>query len=738
MKTTISRRNFIRVSLIAGAGLVAACQVPARGLTGGAQAGGRDDVFVPNVWIRIAEDDSITVISKHTELGQGTTTSLCMIAAEELEADWSKVNSAIAPVAPEYKNPEMGVMGTGGSTGVKTSWDALRRAGATVRVMLIAAAAETWGVPDSECLAENSTVTHLPSGKQLRYGELLEKAAGMKVPSTPKLKTPDQFKIIGRPILRLDAEDKAHGRIKYGLDMELPEMLTAFVVRPPIIGGKPASVNDKKARSMPGVRHVELLESGVAVAAETYWQAENAAREVKVQWLENHPDLSSEGLMADFAGLINESGVCVREDGRVEKALDQAARRIKAVYELPYQAHACPEPMNCIADVRSDGCDVWAPTQSQEAARDMAARITGLSTSKVRVHTPFVGGGFGRRGSNDFVTEAVTISKAVKAPVKVVWSRDQDLQHDKFRPGSYNLVEAGLDKDGFPLAWVHKSVGQDELSGLIDEAAASVLPQALPSFLKYPIAELVKPLVKRMRVPDSFMSGLVDMSYQIPNIRMEYIKVQTPISTGAWRSVADSRNAFVKESFLDEIAAASGRDPVELRLHLLRDVPKHRAVLELMADKAGWGRKLPEGVFRGVAFHEFHGTPVAMAAELSIETRGKVRVHRMVCAIDCGVAVNPKLVKAQLAGAVAFGLTAALKSKITIKNGRVRETNFTGFPLILYREMPRVDVHIVKSDAPPTGVGEPGVPPVAPAVTNALFMATGKRMRRLPVETALL
>ncbi|MFH1135401.1 MAG: molybdopterin cofactor-binding domain-containing protein [Pseudomonadota bacterium] len=737
--TGLTRRRFIKVSLIAGTGLVVACQVPGRGLTDvGPQIEGRENDFAPNVWIRIAADDTVTVMVKHTELGQGTTTGLSMIVAEELEADWSKLKPVIAPVAPEYKNPEMHVMATGGSTGVKTSWDALRLAGAATRELLLEAAAATWKAPVSECRAENSVVTHVPSHKRLRYGELLEKAAGLEPPSNPKLKSPDQFKIIGRPVARLDAEDKARGKTRYGVDFVMPGLLTASVVRPPMVGGKPMKVNDLAARSMPGVRDVVTLESGVAVVAETYWQAENAARAVKVQWKESHPDLSSEGLMAEWAGLIEEKGVRVRDDGQVDRAMRQAVRRLQAIYELPYQAHACPEPMNCTAHVGPERCEVWAPTQSQEVARDLAARITGLPREAVRLHTPFVGGGFGRRGSNEYVVEAVQISQAVKAPVKVIWSRDQDLQHDRFRPASYNRVEAGLDKDGFPLAWVHKAVGPDELSGLIDEGAPSILPQSLPAALKYPLAKLIAPLAKRFKIPASVMSGAVDMCYRIPNVRIEYIKAQAPIPTGAWRSVADSRNAFVKESFMDEIAAASGKDPVDLRLHLLQDDPRRRKVLELAAEKVGWGGRPPEGLFRGVAFHEFHGTPVAMAAEVSIERQGRVRVHRMVCAVDCGIAVNPRLVKAQITGAVAFGLTAALKSKVHIKNGRVRETGFATFPILLFHEMPRVEVHLVPSAAPPTGVGEPGVPPVAPAVTNALFQATGKRIRTLPVEPAAL
>jgi CO/xanthine dehydrogenase Mo-binding subunit len=730
----MGRRQFIQVGLVAGAGLLVACEAPRVRAAARDHGTGPGKGFAPNAWIRIDPDDTVTVMVKHTELGQGTSTGLCMIVAEELEVDWSRVRFEIAPVAPVYKNPEFGVQATGGSTGVKTSWDTLRTAGAATRELLVSAAAALWNVPTTECRPESGTIVHGPTGKRLRHGELLEKAATMTPPEEVRLKQPGEFRIIGRPYPRLDTSDKARGRTVYGMDLKMDGLLTAAVIHAPMIGGTPASVDDREARSMPGVRDIVILDTGVAAAADSFWQARQAAHALRIQWNGGDADLSSETMAARFADWIGEKGVRVREDGKVERAMEGAARRILSVYTLPYQAHACPEPMNCTAHVLPDRCEVWAPTQAQESAREIAARITALPLRSVRVHTPFVGGGFGRRSMRDFVAEAVRLSMTLKRPVKVIWTREEDMRNDYYRPASYNRLEAGLDRDGYPVAWIHKAVGQSEMNPIIEESGPSILPQWLPSPIRYGLARVIVPLGKRFMGPKGAMSGSVDMAYAIENVRIEYVRAETPVPVGPWRSVGDSRNAFVNESFIDEIAAASGKDPVDLRLRLLRDAPRHRAVLEVAAAKAGWGRRPPEGIFRGVALHAFHGTPVAMVADVSVEKNGRVRVHRVVCGVECGTAVNPRMVEAQIAGGVVFGLTATLKSSVSIKNGRVREANFDDFPILRMRETPRVETHIVKSTAPPNGVGEAGVPPVAPAVANGLFQATGIRIRSLPVN----
>ena len=733
--TELSRRSFIKVSLVGGAGLMVAVHAPVTTASAAPiAAADNSGKLVPNAWIRIDPDDTVTVMVKHTELGQGTTTASCMIVAEELDADWSKMRAEIAPVAAVYKNPDFGVQATGGSTGVKTSWDLLRHAGAATRELLIMAAAGILDKPVSEFSAENSVVTHQPSGKRLRYGELLEKAATLKAPEKPRLKNPDEFKIVGHPYPRLDSLDKAQGKIKYGMDFTLPGMLTAAMIHAPCFGGSPASVDDREARSMPGVKDVVALESGVAVVAQTYWQAKKAADVLKIEWKGGAADLDSDAIMSGFAQRIDEKGKRVRNDGKVDRAMKDAAKRVKAVYELPYQAHACPEPMNCTAHVLPDRCEVWAPTQGQEPAREVAAHASGLSLDAVEVHTPYVGGGFGRRSMQDYVFEAVRLSKTVKAPVKVIWSREEDMRNDHYRPAFYNTIEAGLDSEGYPVAWIHKAVGQSQMDRLLEIMGPSILPPWMPSALRYPLASVIVPIAKRFMGAKESMSGSVDMAYGIENVRIEYVQAELPVPVGPWRSVADSRNAFVIESFMDEIAVESNKDPMELRLRLLKDAPKHRAVLELAAEKAGWGKKPAEGIYQGVAIHAFHGTPVAMVAEVSVENNGAVRVHRMVCAVDCGIAVNPKMVKAQIAGAVMFGLSATLKSSVNIKDGRVQQSNFHDFPILRMDETPEVEVYIVKSEEPPNGIGEPGVPPVAPAVTNALFRATGKRIRKIPVN----
>ena len=732
----LDRRQFIKVSLIAGAGLVVTSYAPAPGRADAVEfrkgAGGG---LIPNAWIRIAPDDTVTVMIKHTELGQGTSTGLCMIAAEELEADWSRMRFEFAPVAKVYKNPDIGVQATGGSTGVKTSWDPLRRAAAATREMLVAAAAEAWAVPPSSCRAENGTVIHEADGMRLRYGELLERAAAVRPPRAPRLKKAADFKIVGQPLPRLDGEDKARGRIRYGMDFTMPGLLTAAVVHAPMLGGRPASVDDGTARTMAGVRAVVTLESAVAVVGDTYWQARKAADSLKVEWKGGTPTLSNESVFRLFEEESGKRGVRLRNDGNVEEAMRKAERQIRAVYELPYQAHACPEPMNCAARVTPRACDVWAPTQSQEPARDLAARITGLPLRAVHVHTPFVGGGFGRRGMLDVIGEAIMVSRAVKAPVKVIWSREEDIRNDFFRPSTYNVVEAGLDKDGYPVAWIHKAVGQNEMDILVEMAGASILPEWLPSSVRHGVAALIVPFAKRFMGPEAAVSGSADMAYAIEHVRVEYVKVETPVPVGPWRSVGDGRNAFVKESFMDEIAVASRRDPVDLRMKLLGHAKKESNVLEMAATKAGWGGSSAGGIAQGVALHTYHGTPVAMVAEVSVEKGGAFRVHRVVCAVDCGTAVNPRTVTSQLVGALFFGLTA-VKSSLRLRDGRVQQSNFNDFPVLRMDEVPRVEVHLVKSAAPPNSVGEVGVPPIAPAVTNALFRATGKRIRRLPVDRA--
>ena len=737
-RTGISRRNFLKVSFATGAGLAIGFRMSGRNGNADAAEPSRltgDNVLEPNAWIRVHPDSSVTIMVNHSEMGQGITTALSMIVAEELEADWSKIRAEIAPAADVYKNPAFGIQATGGSTSVETSWDTLREAGAATRELLISAAADIWQVPSSDCIAKNGVVEHQASDKKAAFGELLEKAAAMKIPDDIQLKSPGKFSLIGRPIPRLDSDAKARGKAIYGTDIQLPGMLNAAIVHAPILGAKIISVDDSSAKSLPGVRHTVRLDSGVAVVADTFWQAKSAAELLDIVW--DNADRSSIGtraIMSRWESLIQSEGEVVRDDGDAVGNLKSASRRLSGTYSLPYQAHACPEPMNCTADVKADRCEIWAPTQAQGVAQDVAANICNLSLDNVKVHTTYLGGGFGRRGLSDFVGEAVQISKTVNAPVKLIWTREEDMRNDFYRPASHNILHASLDDDGLPLAWIHRAVGSVEFEALMGEAGPAFLPAWLPRGFKNWTGNTIARLILKAQGSEDAMGGSATMVYGIPHIRVEHIKDNPGVPVGFWRSVADSRNGFVVESFMDEIADASGLDPVDLRMRLLKDAPRHRRVVQLAAEKSGWGRPNSSGIFQGIALHAFHDTPVAMVSDVSVDSDGRINVHRVVCAVDCGTVINPRIVEAQLIGGVVFGLTATLKGSITVEKGRVQQTNFDEFPLLRMDEMPKVEVYTADSNRPPTGIGEVGVPPVSPAVTNAVFSATGKRIRSLPVN----
>ncbi|MFH1114691.1 MAG: molybdopterin cofactor-binding domain-containing protein, partial [Pseudomonadota bacterium] len=570
--------------------------------------------------------------------------------------------------------------------------------------------------------------------RSLRYGELVDAAAGMPIPDNVRLKKPKDFTIIGKPIGRLDSRAKTMGTAVFGMDVKVEGMLTAAVVHPPTLGGRLKSFDSSRAKSMTGIRHIVSISSGVAVVADKFWQARKAVESLKIEW-DKGPlaDLSSKKISARWKGMAGEPGEEIRHDGNVDAAFKNAAKVLEAVYELPYQAHACPEPMNCTAHVREDGCDVWVPTQNQGGVHEIAAALAGLDLDRVRVHTTFLGGGFGRRGDVDFVIEAVEISKAIKKPVKVVWTREQDVRNDHFRPAAYQTVRGAVDLKGDLMAFDHSIVCPSYLDSMIDTLAPAIMPRWLPRPLKNAAASVAAPIVKRSRSGKAAAGGASDIPYSINNFRVRFIKDDPGVPIGAWRSVAYSRNAFVVESFMDELAVLAGKDPVQFRYGLLGKSPRHRKVLEIAASKAGWGTRLPTGIYRGVALHDFHDTAVAMVAEVSVDDKGSVRVPRIVCAVDCGTVINPKNVEVQMASGVAFGLTATLKGAITIKDGHAEQSNFDDFPLLTIAEMPEVEVHIVPSTAPPTGIGEVGVPPVAPAVANAVFAATGKRIRKLPI-----
>jgi isoquinoline 1-oxidoreductase beta subunit len=708
----LSRRRFLQASALAGGGLVLGVYLPQ--LDSRARAADeKARPFAPNAFVRIGTDDSVTVLINHSEMGQGTFTSLAMLVAEELDADWGKVRAEHAPVDPAYNHTGFGIQMVGGSTSTWTEWERLRKAGASARAMLIAAAAQKWKVEPATCRAENGQVVHKDAGR-LSFGQLAEQAARLPPPRDVTLKNPKDFKIIGKPTKRLDTPEKINGTGVFGLDVTLPGMLVALVARPPVFGGKLKSFHADKAKAVPGVRHVLAIDRGVAVVADGFWPARLGREALEIVWDEGPlATLDSRTQREQYAELAARPGAVARKEGDAAAALDKAAQKLAAVYEVPYLAHAPMEPLNCVADVRPDGCDVWTGTQWQTGDRDTAAQVAGLKPEQVHLHTTLLGGGFGRRAVLDshFVREAVQISKAIKAPVKVVWTREDDIRGGFYRPAASHTISGGIDAAGNPVAWRHRIVCQSFIAGTPFEA-----------------------FIIKDGVDGTAVEGAADLPYQVPHLLVDWHQAPGGVPTLWWRSVGHSHNAFVVETFLDDLAGAAGKDPYEYRRALLGKHPRHKRVLELAADKAGWGKPPPEGRGRGIAVHESFGSFVAQVAEVSVSREGKVRVHRVVCAIDCGPTVNPDGIRAQMESGIVFGLTAALYGQITFEKGRVKQRNFHDYPMLRMNEMPEVETHIVASTDKMGGVGETGVPPIAPAVANALFALTGKRVRRLPIR----
>lgn len=692
-KLTISRGEFLKLSATTGAGLVLGLYLPWKNQLA-AQA---DQTFKPNVWVSIDTSGTVTIVMHRSEFGQKVWTSLPMILAEELEADWSRVQ-----VVQGDLNPVYGGQSTGGSASVRTSYDKLRKAGAAAREMLISAAAQTWNVDRGECRAESGAVIHSPTGRKLGYGELVETAATLPIPEEVPLKDPKDFKIIGKSLKSLDGAAKIDGSVIYGLDFKLPGMLTAAVARCPVFGGTVASYDDSKARTVPGVRHIVPISSGVAVVADDTWSALEGRKALKVTWNEGaHARLSSEDISRTLRKAAEKDGRSLRVAGDAEAALAQAETKLEVGYEVPYLDHATMEPMNCTAQVDKSSCEIWVPTQNPAAAHNAAQEITGLPDEAIKVHTLRMGGGFGRRLANDYARDAVEVAQAVTGPVKVLRTRDEDIQHGIYRPASYHHLKGGLDRKGNPLAWIHRASGPANAGFMIG--------------------------------PDSATYG-IDLPYTIPNIHTSDITSELPVPAGPWRSVANTQLAFANESFIDELAHAARKDPYEFRRAYIKDHPRLLGVLELAAEKAGWGRRLPKGRYQGIAAHGCFRSYAAIVAEVSVDRRGRVTVHKMVCAVDCGIVINPDGVRSQVEGGITLGLTAALHGAITLEKGRVQQSNFHNYKLLTMRESPVIETYIVPSAQPPTGIGEPPVPPTPPAVTNAIYAATGIRIRRLPID----
>lgn len=709
----VSRRSFLKTGTFFAGGLILGFALPP-GKSLADAATSPTTPFIPNAFLRIGTDETVTVIVNKSEMGQGVYTSLPMLVAEELEANWSRIRVEPAPVDPAYNHTEWGIQGTGGSTSVATEWERLRKVGATAREMLIAAAAQTWKVDKASCRAENGAVIH-SSGQKLTYGQLAPAAATIPVPADVQLKDPAQFKIIGKPIHRLDTPDKTDGKAVFGIDVKLPELLVAVLARPPVFGGRVKNFNAEKAKSVPGVREVVQVEYKVAVVATGFWAAKTGRDALDIVWDEgSNANLSTAAMREQFAGLAKTQGAIARKEGDPGESLKTAAQALTAEYEVPYLAHATMEPLNCTVDLRADGCEIWTGTQFQTPDRDAAARITGLKPEQVKIHTTLLGGGFGRRANphSDFVTEAVHVAKAVKGPVKVIWTREDDMRGGYYRPMWYDRIVGGIDANGKPIAWQHTIVGQSIMAGGPFEG-----------------------MMVKEGIDETSVEGAKEIPYDIPNLLVDLHSPKIGVPVQWWRSVGHSHTAFVVESFMDELAHAADKDPFELRRTLLGKHPRHRAVLELAAQEAGWGTPLPPGRGRGIAVHKSFGSLVAQVAEVSVAPEGKLRVHKVVCAVDCGKIVNPDTIAAQMESGIVYGLTAALHGAITLKAGRVEQGNFDGYPLLSIDEMPEVEVHILPSQEPSSGVGEPGVPPIAPAVANAIFAVTSKRIRKLPIST---
>lgn len=721
MNTVLNRRDFLKAGALLGAGLTLAFHLPT--VRGGRMrmptAAG--EAFAPNAFIRVAPDETVTVVVKHLEMGQGVHTGLPALVAEELEVPWERIRVAAAPADHTlYNNLLWGPMqGTGGSTAMANSYEQLRRAAAVAREMLIAAAAEVWQVKPETLKAEAGHVVHGSGLRRISYGNLAAYAALQEVPESVALKAPADFKVIGKGFKRTDSRAKADGSAKFGLDVYLPGMLTAVVARPPRFGARLQSFDAAPALAVPGVKAVFQVPSGVAVVATDTWAAMKGRKALTVDWAGGDP-LDSAAIFADYRMRAKAPGLPARQKGDAEAHLVGAERKLCVEFRVPYLAHSPMEPLNCVVHIGADGCDIWTGDQFHTMDQRNAAAVLGLAAEQVRIHTTFAGGSFGRRANaqSDYVVEAVQVAKRVAkdlgVPVKTLWTREDDVRGGFYRPCYLHQMEAALDADGKPLAWTQRIVGQSIVAGT--PFAAGMIQDGVDS---------------------TSVEGAANLPYAIPNLKVDLHSTELPVPVLWWRSVGSTHTAFVTEVFIDELAHAAGADPYQYRRALLQDHPRHLAVLDLAADKAGWGKPLPAGWGRGIAVHESFNSYVAEVAEVSVQADGGYKVERVVCAVDCGVAVTPDVVRAQMEGGIGFGLSAALFGEITLKEGGVEQSNFHDYRVLRMADMPRVEVHIVPSQSSPSGVGEPGVPPIAPAVVNALFAASGKRIRTLPIGDTL-
>jgi isoquinoline 1-oxidoreductase subunit beta len=705
----VSRRRFLTTSLTAAGGLAIGVCLP--GIAGAASIAAQPwDAGEINAWIVIEPDDQVVIRVAQSEMGEGVLTSMPMIVAEELACDWTKVRAEYASANRNVREDNVYKrMGTGGSSAVRRSREYLQQAGASARARLIAAAASRFGVAADECEARAGVVHHAASGRSLTYGELAGDAARVTLAREPAIKTPDQYTLLGRATARLDTPLKVTGEAKFGIDTRLPDMLYAAVTTCPVFGGAVKSFDAKAIDGRRGIKTVVAVPGGVAVVADRFWRAKEALAALPIEWdYGSGAGTSSEQFRKDYRAALDGAAATAIDRGDADKA-PAGGKQVEALYEVPHLAHAPMEPLNCTAEVRPDRVDVWLGTQNPEAALRLAAKTSGLPPEKVFVHNCFLGGGFGRRAVNDELVQAVTVAQAVGKPVKLIWTREEDMRHDRYRPQAAIRFQAMLDDSGMPVAWktrtavgsIQRSLGQDKVESGVERSA---------------------------------VEGLANMPYAVANLRVECVLKNTHVPVMFWRSVGSSQNAFAVESFVDELAHAAGEDPYRFRRKLLADKPDFLRVLDMLADKGDWGKPMPSGRGRGMAIHESFGTIVGEVSEVTV-ANNDVTVDRVVAVVDCGHVINPRTVEMQIESAVVYGLTAALYDEITIKDGRVEQGNFDAYPMVRLADSPKIETHLALSGGSKWGgIGEPGTPPIAPSVCNAIFAATGKRIRQLPIK----
>lgn len=723
------RRVLIGAALLAGGGLALTWLRPdpaRRRLAGDAAT------LEPNAYLQITGSGEIILQVDKAELGQGVITGFVTCVAEELEVPPELITARLAPVHAHFQDP---TMVTGESKSMVLRWERLRETGAAAREMLLAAAAARWGLPREAVRADGTGSVISTDGQRLRYADLAAEAARLPVPDEVPLRPVGSYRYIGRHVPRPDLPAKVRGTALYGIDVRLPDLLTAVVVRSPELGGGIARFDDRAARPRPGVHGIYAIATGIAVVADTFWHAQQAAEALTIEWRSGPlADTGSAGIQAEQRRRLDtESGDRVRDDGDVDAAFAVAGELIEAEYALPYLAHAPMEPMNCTVALRADTAEVWVPSQGPDLARQVVCDLTGLGREQVRVHSTFCGGGFGRRALMDYVAEATLIAQQAGRPVKLVFTREDDTRHGFFRQATVHRVTAAIGEGGLPVAWRHRLIAGSLAEDILGLALPAILPDWWPRSMVMAVSRGAGRLASSLMGPFQARDGAVTMPYGVPNVAVEIVNWNPGVPIGIWRSVGNSYNAFVVETFIDELAVRAGEDPAAFRRRLLRGRPRHLAVLERAVRESGWGNPVA-GRWLGLAVHECFGTVVAQVAEISIAAGREIRVHRVTCAVDCGLAINPDIVRQQMEGGILFGLTAALHGEITIDRGRVMQGNFHDYRMLRLHEAPQIAVHIVETGAKPSGVGEPGTPPIAPAVANAVFAATGRRLRNLPLR----